>query len=92
MKTIIIAFSTAAFIVAVPTGGAQSLASQQHKMSGKHHSRSSSLAAQARGARTAYPYAFGYAPDRSRGPDREIETSRQAGGGGGGGGGGGSGM
>jgi hypothetical protein len=88
VKTIIIAFSIAAFAVAVPTGSALSSTSQQHRMSWKHHAHWSSQAVQARSVRPTYPDAFGYAPDRFRASDREIETSRQAGGGGGGGGGG----
>jgi hypothetical protein len=98
VKTTIIALSAAILIAAAPAVLAKNVSSktpdQQHHAS-KNHPRVVSgnaprHAMHAKGLKTGYPGAFGYAPSEPK--DYIYENSRNAGGGGGGGGGGGSGM
>jgi hypothetical protein len=94
VKTMIIALSAAA-LIAAPTVPAQSAASKmpalQHKVSKQHNRGVSGYASQremqAMSWRKGYPGAFGYVPGEPRSPNRDLDSSRQAGGGGGGGGG-----
>lgn len=91
MKATIIAFSAAVLIVAASVVLAQSVSGKtphQHHQVSKKHSRSIGgwRAMGAKGLKTGYPRAFGYAPIEPK--DYTLENSRQAGGGGGGGGGG----
>ena len=94
MKTAIIAFSAAVLIAAAPAVLAQNVSSktpdqQQHHASKKHPRVVSGYAPRhamhAKGFKTGYPGAFGYAPSEPK--DYTYENSRNAGGGGGGGGG-----
>ena len=90
MKAMIIAFSAAALIVAAPAVFAQSAPGktphQHHQVSTKHprsiRGYASWHAMDAKGLKTSYPRAFGYAPIGPK--DYTLENSRQAGGGGGG--------
>jgi hypothetical protein len=92
MKTAIIALSAAVLIAAAPAVLAQNVLSktpdQQHHASKKHPRVVSSYAPRhamhAKGFKTVYPGAFGYAPSAPK--DYAYEISRIAGGGGGGGG------
>jgi len=94
VKTTIIALSAAILIAAAPAVLAQNVSNktpdQQHHASKKHPRVVSGYAPRhamhAKGLKTGYPGAFGYAPSEPK--DYTYENSRNAGGGGGGGGGG----
>ena len=93
MKTAIIALSAAALIAAAPAVFAQNVSSrtpaQHHKIFKKRPAVVSGYApwrvVHAKGVKTGYPGAFGYAPSAPK--DYTYELSRIGGGGGGGGGG-----
>lgn len=90
MKATIITFSAVALIAAAPVVLARSVSGKtphQHHQVSRKHPRSipgyaSGHAMNARGSKTSYPGAFGYAPIEPK--DSTLENSRQAGGGGGG--------
>jgi hypothetical protein len=89
MKTTIIALSAAALVAAAPATFAQGVPGKtpglQHKVSKKHHPGISCYSQmremQAKGSKTGYPGASGYASDER---SRFLESVRQGGGGGGG--------
>jgi hypothetical protein len=88
VKTTIITFFVAALIAAAPVALARNgKTPNQHHQASKNHPRVVSGDApwqttHARGLKTGYPGAFGYAPNELQ----DYMSSRQAGGGGGGGG------
>ena len=89
MKATIIAVSVAALIAVAPGVLAKNVSSKTRDASGQHR-RVVSVhvprhAMHAKGLKTGYPNAFGYAPGQPE--DHALESSRLAGGGGGGGGG-----
>ena len=94
MKATIIAVSVAALIAAAPGVLAKKVSSEtrdQQRHASEQHGRVVSVhvprhAMHAKGLKTGYPNAFGYAPGQPE--DHALESSRLAGGGGGGGGGG----
>ena len=87
MKTMIIALSAAALIAAAPSVFAQGVSSKTsglHQVSKKHHPGGYALwrQIQAKSSKKGFPGAFGYAPGKPSGSNRE-DIFRQAGGGGG---------
>jgi hypothetical protein len=90
VKITTIALSAALVIAATPGGLAQNMTPDKQHHAAKKHPRVVSVVApgratHAKGLKTGYPGASGYAPSEPK--DYVYENSRQAGGGGGGGGG-----